>query len=76
MYFFFQENKEEPDVQYASSIGGDNDADIIETKYNTAVYDFVQKLPGITSKNIDAFMRNMKSMENVVKKSEVGFLLT
>lgn len=64
--------KEQPDVQFALAIGGEQDLDKIESKYNSSVYDFVQKLPGITSKNIDAFLRQTKNMDHVIQMSEVS----
>ncbi|CAH1964052.1 unnamed protein product [Acanthoscelides obtectus] len=66
----FQElkmGKEDPNIEYAATIGDQQDIDIIETKYNSAIYDFVQKLPGITSKNIDNFMRKCKSLDDVIR---------
>ncbi|CAH1113748.1 unnamed protein product, partial [Psylliodes chrysocephalus] len=62
--------KEDPNVQYASSLGGEQDLDVIQSKYNSNIYDFVYKLPGITSKNIDMFLRKGVSLNEVVKKSE------
>lgn len=46
-----------------------------ETKYNSNVYDFVQKLPGIHSKNIDLFLRQIKSLDVAIKKTEVVYNL-
>lgn len=66
----FQQGKAEPDIGGAIAIG-DHDLDLIETKYNSSVYDFVQKLPGITSKNVDRFLRSGVNMQTVVQKTEV-----
>mgnify|MGYP005984670711 CR=1 FL=1 len=52
------------------AIGDNQDLDILETKYNSSIYDFVQKLPGINSKNIDAFLRQVKSMDSAIQKTE------
>ncbi|GLV38110.1 meiotic 9 [Carabus blaptoides fortunei] len=65
-----KEGKDQPSAEYAASVGSDSDTDILLKKYNTAVYDFVQKLPGITSKNINQFLRNAKNLDSVVKMSE------
>ncbi|KAG5880660.1 hypothetical protein JTB14_022822 [Gonioctena quinquepunctata] len=61
--------KEEPNVEYAAATG-EQDLDMIQSRYNSNVYDFVQKIPGITSKNIDVFLKKGESMENVVNKTE------
>lgn len=66
-----QNGKEEPNCQYAASIGSEQDIDIIETKYNSNIFDFVRKLPGINSKNVDGFLRNMGNMDEVINKTEV-----
>lgn len=44
--------------------------DLIENKYHSGVYDLVQKLPGITSKNIDTFLRKMVSLDQALKSTE------
>ncbi|CAG9863066.1 unnamed protein product [Phyllotreta striolata] len=62
--------KEDPNIEFAASLGGEQDLDIVQSNYNSNIYDFVQKLPGITSKNIDLFLRKGVSLEEVVKKSE------
>ncbi|KAJ8961228.1 hypothetical protein NQ318_008911 [Aromia moschata] len=62
--------KEEPNIEYAAAVAGEQDMELIETKYNSYVYDFVQKLPGITSKNIDAFLRKTKNMDEAIRKTE------
>ncbi|XP_066250841.1 DNA repair endonuclease XPF [Euwallacea similis] len=65
-----KQGKGEPSIEGAIAIGGDEDLDAIETKYNSNIYDFVQRLPGITSKNIDIFLRKGVNMQNVNNKSE------
>ncbi|KAF2886211.1 hypothetical protein ILUMI_19961 [Ignelater luminosus] len=62
--------KEQPNIQYAAALGNEHDIDIIETKYNSNIYDFIQKLPGINSKNIDGFLRQCKNLDNVINMSE------
>ncbi|KAJ8916740.1 hypothetical protein NQ315_013945 [Exocentrus adspersus] len=62
--------KDNPNSQYAIAMGCEEDLDTIETKYNSNIYDFVQKLPGITSKNIDAFMRKCQTLNSAIEKSE------
>lgn len=62
--------KDEPNVAYAATAGGEQDLDVIQSKYNSNIYDFIQKLPGVSSKNIDSFLRKGVSMDEIVKKSE------
>ncbi|RZC36084.1 DNA repair endonuclease XPF, partial [Asbolus verrucosus] len=66
-----KDGKEEPNLEYAAAVGGNQDIDIVETKYNSSIYDFVQKLPGINSKNIDGFLRQVKNLDEAIKKSEL-----
>nr|XP_023011814.1 DNA repair endonuclease XPF [Leptinotarsa decemlineata] len=61
--------KEEPNVEYATALG-EQDLDMIQSRYNSNIYDFVQKLPGITSKNIDMFLKKGESMDKIAQKTE------
>ncbi|KAF5287071.1 hypothetical protein FQA39_LY16056 [Lamprigera yunnana] len=63
-------DKEQPNIEYVTKLGTEKDLDLIETKYNVNIYDFVYKLPGITAKNIDRFLKKCKNLDNVVKMSE------
>lgn len=66
-------NKEEPSVETASQVGSDDAVGELATateKYNTALYDFLLKLPGINSKNIHNVMKKGKSLKNMVKLKE------
>lgn len=65
-----KQNKEQPNIEYATNIGDEQDINIIESKYNSGIYDFVRKLPGINSKNIDTFLRRVKNMKNALKLTE------
>lgn len=67
--------KPEPDVEYAANVGNEQDMDLVEAKYNVNIYDFVQKLPGITAKNIDCFLRNVKNLDAAVSLNLVRQLL-
>ena len=71
-YFFIQDGKDQPNAEYTAAVGLENDVDLIESKYNSNIYDFVQKLPGITSKNIDTFLRKTKNMDNALTKTAVS----
>ena len=73
-------NKDEPNSETALQLGSTDptqDYDFITEKYNTNIHDFLIKLPGITSKNIDAVMRKGVSLKNLLKMSEkeLGVLL-
>ncbi|KAL3282353.1 hypothetical protein HHI36_005540 [Cryptolaemus montrouzieri] len=65
-----KQNKDQPNIEYATSIGDELDINVFETKYNSGIYDFVRKLPGINSKNIDTLLRRVKNMKNALKLSE------
>lgn len=67
-------HKEEPNPEMAIQLGSEDpsqDFDLISEKYNTNIHDFLLKLPGITSKNIDAVMRKGKSFKDLLKLTEV-----
>lgn len=66
-----QHNREQPNMEYATAIGSEADMDVLQRKYNTSIYDFVQKLPGITSKNIDTFLRKVKNLDKALSMTEV-----
>ncbi|XP_076270199.1 DNA repair endonuclease XPF mei-9 isoform X1 [Rhynchophorus ferrugineus] len=65
-----KQDKGEPNIENALAVGCDQDISQIETKYNSTMYDFVQKLPGITTKNIDQCMRNGKNLKELAQKTE------
>lgn len=73
--FELQQGKLEPNVEQAVTVGG-VDLDAIETNYNTGIYDFVQKLPGITTKNIDRFLTGAGNMATVIARSEVNWCVS
>ncbi|XP_060516719.1 DNA repair endonuclease XPF isoform X2 [Cylas formicarius] len=63
--------KSEPKVVEAKALGGgEADLDLIESKYNTNLYDFLEKLPGLNMKNIHEFLRKGHSLREVLSKSE------
>ncbi|KAF5277730.1 hypothetical protein FQR65_LT03710 [Abscondita terminalis] len=63
-------DKAQPNVEYVTAMGNDRDLDLIETKYNVGIYDFVYKLPGLGAKNIDRFLKKCKSLDSVIKMTE------
>ena len=73
-------NKDEPNSEMAIQLGSEDptqDYDLVAEKYNTNIHDFLLKLPGISSKNIDAVMRKGKSLKDLLKmnEQELGVLL-
>ncbi|KAL1491136.1 hypothetical protein ABEB36_011778 [Hypothenemus hampei] len=66
----FEELKQGKDEPTIESTVLDDDLDRIETKYNSNIYDFIQKLPGVTSKNIETLLRNGVNIQNVIKLTE------
>lgn len=74
MPLFLQENKDEPNPDLAVQLGSDDptqEFDAIVEKYNTNIHDFLLKLPGISSKNINAVMKKGENMKNLLKLSQV-----
>ena len=66
-------NKEQPDPTAAVQSGTEDpslELDAITEKYNSSVHDFVLKLPGMNSKNINAVMRKGKSLKELLKMNE------
>lgn len=58
----------------AVQLGSDDptqEFDAIVEKYNTNIHDFLLKLPGISSKNINAVMKKGENMKNLLKLSQV-----
>lgn len=66
-------NKEEPNLEAVLQVGNDDDLQeltAVTDKFNTNVYDFLLKLPGISSKNIHHVMSKGGDLKNLVKLSE------
>ncbi|CAO1415638.1 unnamed protein product [Diamesa tonsa] len=63
-------NKPEPDSTVAIQLGSEDptmEFDAITDKYNANIHDFLLKLPGINSKNINTIMRKGKSLKELLK---------
>jgi DNA excision repair protein ERCC-4 len=72
-----KQNRDEPDVELALHLGSDdplNDLSTATEKYNTRLYDFLLKLPGINSKNIHNVMRKGGNMKKLAKMTEEELL--
>lgn len=64
----------EPDPINASQIGSTaatKELDNFVDRINPNIYDFLLKLPGINLKNVNAIIRNVKNLKDLVKLSEV-----
>uniref|UniRef100_H2Y933 DNA repair endonuclease XPF n=1 Tax=Ciona savignyi TaxID=51511 RepID=H2Y933_CIOSA len=70
----FQELKltrEQPDPVKAASIGAtEQDGVTSETKYNSAAYDFLLKLPGINSKNCRSILDHVTDLQHLFQLTE------
>ena len=69
-----KQNKAEPDSTVAIQLGSEDptmEFDAITDKFNANIHDFLLKLPGINSKNINAVMRKGKSLKDLLKLNVV-----
>lgn len=71
-----KQNRDEPDGTIASNLGSDEngsskDLENIVDKMNVNIYDFLIRLPGITSKNITMLMRKVTDFRELIKLSQV-----
>lgn len=74
-----KQGKPEPDPVKASALGSDesaNDLENIVDRMNANIYDFLLKLPGITSKNIAQVMGKVKNLKELTKMDEVWGIFT
>lgn len=70
-----KQGKQEPDPTKAAEVGSDettNDLDSIVDRLNTNIYDFLLKLPGITTRNIGKVMTKVKNLKELIKLNEVN----
>lgn len=65
-------NKEEPNSEQAAVLGYEEsgDLDAISEMYNTNIYDFLIKLPGVSTRNIGQVMRHGKNLKTLSRMSE------
>lgn len=65
-----KQGKPEPDATQAAALGSDEstqEIDRIVDKLNSNIYDFLLKLPGITTRNIARVMTKVKNMKELIK---------
>lgn len=70
-----KQGKPEPDPTNAAALGSDENTkeiDNIADRMNTNIYDFLLKLPGITTKNIGKIMTKVRTLKELIKMNEVN----
>lgn len=68
-------HKDEPNIEQVLKLTGTGEDPMQELavasdNYNTNIYDFLIKLPGVNSKNIHSLMRNGKDFKNLLKLTQ------
>ncbi|KAJ0175655.1 hypothetical protein K1T71_008814 [Dendrolimus kikuchii] len=74
LFYELKQSRKNPNIAEAVALSGENTADDMNyERYNILVHDFVQKLPGVTSKNIARIMNKGKSLDYLItlSKSEI-----
>ncbi|XP_053612217.1 DNA repair endonuclease XPF isoform X2 [Plodia interpunctella] len=67
LFYELKQNRKNPNIAEALALGGDHTAeDMHYERYNTRVHDFVQKLPGVCSRNIARIMNRGRSLDHLV----------
>lgn len=72
-----KQGKLEPDPVQAAALGSDENTkelDSIADRMNTNIYDFLLKLPGITTRNIAKVMTKVKNLKDLIKMNTVRML--
>jgi hypothetical protein len=73
IYVFPKQGRKNPNVEEAIALSGDNTADDMNyERYNIVVHDFVQKLPGVTTKNITRILNRGISLEYLTSLTQVS----
>lgn len=69
-----KQGRPEPIPEQAVALGSDEttkELDNIVDKLNTGIYDFLLKLPGITTRNVGKVMTKVTNMKELIKMNEV-----
>lgn len=69
-----KQGKPEPDPMQAAALGSDESTRELESiadRMNTNIYDFLLKLPGITTRNIAKIMTKVKNLKELIKMDMV-----
>ncbi|XP_013183116.1 DNA repair endonuclease XPF [Amyelois transitella] len=71
LFYELKQNRKNPNIAEALALSGDHTAeDMHYERYNISVHDFVQKLPGVTSKNITRIMNRGVSLDHLITLSK------
>ncbi|KAL0880773.1 hypothetical protein ABMA27_001974 [Loxostege sticticalis] len=75
LFYELKQGRKNPNVAEALALGGDNTADEMNyERYNISVHDFLQKLPGVTSKNIARILNRGVSLDHLITLSKEQLL--
>lgn len=67
LFYELKQGRNNPNIAEAIALSGENTADDMNyERYNILVHDFVQKLPGVTSKNINRIMNKGISLDHLI----------
>ncbi|XP_022814584.1 DNA repair endonuclease XPF [Spodoptera litura] len=67
LFYELKQGRKNPNVEEALALSGDNTAeDMHYERYNILVHDFVQKLPGVSSKNIARILDRGISLDHLI----------
>ncbi|CAH0714279.1 unnamed protein product, partial [Brenthis ino] len=75
LFYELKQGRKNPNIQEAIALSNENTAeDMNYERCNILVHDFVQKLPGVTSKNITRIMNRGISLDNLITLSQEQLL--
>ncbi|KAJ2949834.1 hypothetical protein O0L34_g11149 [Tuta absoluta] len=67
LFYELKQGRKNPNVAEALALSGENTADDIQhERYNNQIHDLVQKLPGVSSKNIARLMNKGGSLDKLI----------
>ncbi|KAB7496370.1 DNA repair endonuclease XPF [Armadillidium nasatum] len=77
VFYMLKKGKPEPSVAEAQAVNKDTNPDFASENFNPLVKDFIAKLPGVTTKNINSILRNVKDIPHLLTFSfeEINQLL-
>ncbi|XP_072938582.1 DNA repair endonuclease XPF [Epargyreus clarus] len=71
LFYELKQGRKNPNIEEAVALSGENTADdMCYERYNILVHDFVQKLPGVNSKNITRLMNRGVSLDHLISLSQ------
>ncbi|XP_063822448.1 DNA repair endonuclease XPF [Ostrinia nubilalis] len=71
LFYELKQGRKNPNVAEALALSGENTADDMNyERYNIMVHDFIQKLPGVTSKNIARILNRGVSLDHLISLSQ------